>query len=58
MSKISWSWVVLLMVFIATGLNFLDRQVLSIVIIRIQEEFGMTSVQYGVINTSSSLVMA
>ena len=52
MSKINWSWVVLLMVFIATGLNFLDRQVLSIVIIRIQEEFGMTSVQYGVINTS------
>ena len=52
MSKRSWSWVVLLMVFIATGLNFLDRQVLSIVIIRIQDEFGMTSVQYGVINTS------
>src|SRR5688572_18488825 len=52
MSKINWSWVVLLMVFIATGLNFLDRQVLSIVIIRIQEEFGMTNVQYGVINTS------
>lgn len=40
------------MVFIATGLNFLDRQVLSIVIIRIQEEFGITDVQYGLINTS------
>lgn len=46
------SWVVLIMVFLATGLNFLDRQVLSIVIIRIQEEFGMTDVQYGMINTS------
>ena len=45
-------WFVLLMVFIATGLNFLDRQVLSIVIIRIQEEFGITDVEYGLINTS------
>lgn len=45
-------WIVLLMVFLATGLNFLDRQVLSIVIIRIQEEFGITDVQYGLINTS------
>lgn len=40
------------MVFLATGLNFLDRQVLSIVIIKIQEEFAMTDVQYGMINTS------
>ncbi|HEY9488371.1 MAG TPA: MFS transporter, partial [Chryseosolibacter sp.] len=45
-------WFVLIMVFIATGLNFLDRQVLSIVIIRIQEEFAITDVQYGMINTS------
>lgn len=52
MSKIKWSWVVLVMVFLATGLNFLDRQVLSIVIIRIQEEFNMTDVEYGMINTS------
>src|SRR5687768_11788445 len=52
MSKVKWSWVVLIMVFIATGLNFLDRQVLSIVIIKIQEEFNMSNVQYGMINTS------
>lgn len=52
MPKIKWSWVILIMVFIATGLNFLDRQVLSIVIIRIQEEFNMSDVQYGMINTS------
>src|SRR5687767_7178249 len=52
MAKIKWSWVVLIMVFVATGLNFLDRQVLSIVIIRIQEEFNMSNVQYGMINTS------
>ncbi len=52
MSKVNWRWIVLFMVFLATGLNFLDRQVLSIVIIRIQEEFGMTDVEYGMINTS------
>lgn len=52
MVKNKWSWIVLIMVFIATGLNFLDRQVLSIVIIRIQEEFNMSDVQYGMINTS------
>ncbi|MGJ1342205.1 MFS transporter [Sphingobacterium spiritivorum] len=40
------------MVFVATGLNFLDRQVLSMTIIKIQEEFHITDVQYGWINTS------
>lgn len=52
MSKEKWKWIVLTMVFIATGLNFLDRQVLSLVIVKIQSEFGMDDVQYGVINTS------
>ena len=42
----------MIMLFLATGLNFLDRQVLSIVIIKIQEEFNMSNVQYGMINTS------
>ena len=52
MPKVKWSWVILIMLFVATGLNFLDRQVLSIVIIKIQEEFNMSNVQYGLINTS------
>lgn len=46
------AWLVLILVFIATGLNFLDRQVLSMTIIKIQEEFHITDVQYGWINTS------
>ncbi|NGM65953.1 MFS transporter [Sphingobacterium sp. SGR-19] len=46
------AWLVLVLVFIATGLNFLDRQVLSMTIIKIQEEFHITDVQYGWINTS------
>ncbi|TJZ59931.1 MFS transporter [Sphingobacterium olei] len=46
------AWLVLILVFVATGLNFLDRQVLSMTIIKIQEEFHITDVQYGWINTS------
>lgn len=46
------SWFILFLVFVATGLNFLDRQVLSITIIKIQKEFNLTDVQYGMINTS------
>lgn len=46
------AWLVLILVFVATGLNFLDRQVLSMTIIKIQEEFQITDVQYGWINTS------
>ncbi|WPU95502.1 MFS transporter [Mucilaginibacter sabulilitoris] len=45
-------WIILILVFIATGLNFLDRQVLSITIIKIQKEFNLNNVQYGMINTS------
>lgn len=52
MSLIKKRWIILILVFIATGLNFLDRQVLSITIIKIQEEFHLTDVQYGMVNTS------
>ncbi|QDK78296.1 MFS transporter [Spirosoma sp. KCTC 42546] len=45
-------WLIVFLLFIATGLSFLDRQVLSIAIIKIQQEFHITDVQYGLINTS------
>jgi ACS family hexuronate transporter-like MFS transporter len=45
-------WVIIMMVFVATGLSFLDRQVLSMTIIKIQKEFNLSDVQYGWINTS------
>ncbi|WP_338876991.1 MFS transporter [Spirosoma sp. SC4-14] len=45
-------WLIAFLLFIATGLSFLDRQVLSIAIIKIQEEFKLTDIQYGMINTS------
>ncbi len=44
-------WIIVAMAFIATALSFLDRQVLSISIIKIKEEFHITDVQYGFINT-------
>lgn len=45
-------WVVLSLLFIATGLSFLDRQVLSMTIIKIQAEFKFSDVQYGIVNTA------
>ncbi|TXK31136.1 MFS transporter [Pontibacter qinzhouensis] len=45
-------WFILGLVFLATGLNFLDRQVLSMTIIKIQDEFNISDVEYGWVNTS------
>jgi len=39
------------MALIATALSFLDRQVLSILIIKIKQELTISNVQYGFINT-------
>ncbi len=44
-------WTIVTMAFFATALSFLDRQVLSISIIRIQEDFHISDVEYGFINT-------
>ncbi|HWV67005.1 MFS transporter [Chitinophaga sp.] len=52
MTKNSMRWAVLALLFIATGLSFLDRQVLSMTIIKIQQEFHISDVQYGMINTA------
>ena len=43
---------VVFMCFIATGLSFLDRQVLSISIIEIREQLHIGNTDYGIINTS------
>ncbi|MCB0669566.1 MAG: MFS transporter [Saprospiraceae bacterium] len=44
-------WTVVFLAFVATALSFLDRQVLSVSIIRIKEELFITDTQYGFINT-------
>lgn len=51
-------WLVVFFVFIATGLSFLDRQVLSIAILKIQEDFHISDTQYGWVNTSFLLSYA
>lgn len=40
------------MAFLATALSFLDRQVLSIAIIKIKEDFPVSDVEYGFLNTA------
>jgi ACS family hexuronate transporter-like MFS transporter len=52
MKQNSTRWFAVFMVFVATGLSFLDRQVLSIAIIKIQKEFNFSDVEYGWVNTS------
>jgi len=50
--KLTWiPWLIVGMTFLATALSFLDRQVLSISIIKIKEDFHITDVEYGFINT-------
>ena len=44
-------WLIVMMAFFATALSFLDRQVLSISIIRIKEDFHISDIEYGFINT-------
>jgi len=51
-------WIIVALLFIATGLSFLDRQVLSLAIIKIKDEFHMTDVEYGWINTAFLLSYA
>jgi len=45
-------WIIVALLFLATGLSFMDRQVLSIAIIKIKEEFQMSDVEYGWVNTA------
>jgi MFS transporter, ACS family, hexuronate transporter len=44
-------WIIVGMAFIATALSFLDRQVLSILIIKIKQDLTISDIQYGFINT-------
>lgn len=50
-NKSRYFWIIVVMALIATSLSFLDRQVLSILIIKIKEELFISNVQYGFINT-------
>ncbi len=54
MMKINYKvfpWIIVGLAFGATALSFLDRQVLSILIIKIKEDLFISDVEYGFINT-------
>lgn len=53
-TRYGW-WVIVLLLLFATSLSFLDRQVLSVVIIEIKNELNINSINYGFI-TSSFLI--
>ena len=44
-------WLIVLLLMFATALSFMDRQVLSISILKTREELGITDVEYGFINS-------
>ena len=44
-------WLIVGLLFVATALSFLDRQVLSISILKIQTDLNVTDVEYGWVNT-------
>lgn len=51
-------WFFVFMAFLATSLSFLDRQVMSIAIIKINEEIPISDTEYGYINTGFLLSYA
>ena len=51
-------WLIVGLLFVATALSFLDRQVLSISILKIQTDLNVTDVQYGWVNTGFLIAYA
>lgn len=44
-------WLIVALAFVATSMSFLDRQVLSILIIKIKEDLSISDIEYGFITT-------
>ena len=51
-------WLIVGLLFVATALSFLDRQVLSISILKIQSDLNVSDVQYGWVNTGFLIAYA
>ena len=51
-------WLIVGLLFVATALSFLDRQVLSISILKIQSDLDVSDVQYGWVNTGFLIAYA
>ena len=43
-------WIIIILLLLATSLSFLDRQVLSISILKIKQDLSITDIEYGFIN--------
>jgi len=44
-------WIIIILLLLATSLNFLDRQVLSVSILKIREDLHISDIEYGFINS-------
>lgn len=44
-------WIIIILLLLATSLNFLDRQVLSVSILKIREDLHISDIDYGFINS-------
>ena len=49
-SKVYSYWIIVGLLLVATSLSFLDRQVLSVSIIKIRDELTISDIEYGFIN--------
>ncbi|MBL7965820.1 MAG: MFS transporter [Prolixibacteraceae bacterium] len=49
-TRFSW-WIIVGLLLLATSLSFLDRQVLSISILKIKEDLSISDIEYGFINS-------
>ena len=54
----NYRWKICLLLFFATAINYMDRQVLGILAPNLQQEFGWTESQYGFIVTSFQVAYA
>ena len=51
MNPASLRWLILALLCLSTVINYVDRQALAIVVPRLREDLGLTSVQYGTVTT-------
>ena len=56
--KTNFRWLICSLLFLATTVNYLDRQVLSLTVTDISREFGWTDADYGVITFWFSIIYA
>lgn len=51
LTKVNTYWIIIFLLLIATSLSFLDRQVLSVSILKVKEDINISDIDYGLINS-------